>query len=75
MNAVLDVIEIDTLVVLGEDIPARITALEVRGSEHLLTYEVRWWDGQARKTEWVTPREIKPVKHCRTLRFNEELHT
>lgn len=65
----LDVIEIGSAVLLDGDIPATITALEVRGSEHLLTYQATWWDERNRKCEWVTPEEIKHAEQRRTIRF------
>ena len=65
----LSVIEIGSAVILDGDIPATIGALEVRGSEHLLTYQVIFWDKRTRKTEWVTPAEIKHAEQRRTMRF------
>jgi hypothetical protein len=65
----LVVIEVGSPVMLDGDIPATITALEVRGSEHLLTYQVVFWDERTRKAEWVTPEEIKHAEQRRTIRF------
>lgn len=66
----MEVIEIGSEVTIDNDIPAVVTALEIRGAEHLLTYQVTWWDERTRKSEWVTPREVK-ASHAkrRTLQF------
>lgn len=55
----MEVYEIGTAVLIDGDIPATITALNIRGLEHRVTYEVMWWDERTRKTEWLDPFEIK----------------
>lgn len=67
----LEVFEIGSAVVLDGDIPATVTALSIRGVEHYLSYEVTWWDERDRKSDWVTPGEVKAGEACktRTLRF------
>lgn len=65
----LEVIEIGSPVMLDGDIPATVTALEVRGVEHLLTYQVTFWDERNRKSEWVTPQEIKHAEQRRKIVF------
>lgn len=68
----MEVIEIGSDVTIDNDIPAIVTALEVRGAEHLLTYQVTWWDERTRKVEWVTPREVKATQaKRRTLQFKQ----
>lgn len=66
----MEVFEIGSAVLLGGDIPATITAINIRGKEHRLTYEVMWWDERNRKTEWVDPFEIE-IREAKkqTLRF------
>jgi hypothetical protein len=56
----LQVLEIGSQVLIDGDIPATITAINIRGLEHRLTYEVTWWDERTRRTEWLDPFEIKP---------------
>lgn len=55
----MEVFEIGSDVLLDGDIPAKITAINIRGAEHRLTYEVTWWDERNRKSEWVDPFEIR----------------
>ena len=66
----MSVLEIGSKVLLDGEIPATVTAINVRGVEHRLTYEVTWWDERTRKSEWVDPFEIEPKQvSARTLRF------
>lgn len=66
----IEVIEIGSEITIDNDIPAIVTAVEIRGSEHLLTYQVTWWDERTRKSEWVTPQEVKASQSKRrTLQF------
>jgi hypothetical protein len=67
----MDVFEIGTEVLLDRDIPARVTAICIKGTEHRLTYEVTWWDERQRKSEWVGPYEIRSKQEAkmRSLRF------
>jgi hypothetical protein len=64
----LEVIEIGSSVMLDGEIPATVTGLEVRGAEHLLTYQVTWWDERSRKSEWVTPRAKAPRVYKTSIR-------
>jgi hypothetical protein len=66
----ITVLEVGSKVILDGDIPATVTALNIRGIEHRLTYEVTWWDERTRKSEWVDPFEIESKDAIiRTLRF------
>jgi len=66
----LEVFEIGSHVVIDGEIPAIVTAINVRGTEHRLQYEVTWWDERTRKSEWVEPFEIKPKDaKTRTMTF------
>lgn len=67
----MDVFEIGTEVLLDGKIPARITSINLRGTEHRITYEVTWWDERTRKSEWVDPLEFvaQGAKNRRALRF------
>jgi hypothetical protein len=66
----MEVFEIGSAVLLDGDIPATITSINIRGTEHRLTYEVTWWDERNRKTEWVDPFEIRAKEAKKqSLRF------
>ena len=66
----IEVYEIGSQVTIDGDIPATVTAINIRGMEHRLQYEVTWWDERTRKTEWVDPFEIKPMEaKTRTMSF------
>ena len=66
----MEVYEIGAQVMLDGNIPATVTAINIRGVEHRLTYEVTWWDERNRKCEWVDPFEIKSTgMKTRTLKF------
>lgn len=45
-------------VLVDGNIPARITAVEIRGD--LITYQCCWWDERQRRSEWVSAEEVKP---------------
>lgn len=56
----LRIYPVDSEVVIGDDIQARITAVCLRGlAGTSVTYECVWWDGRSRRSEWLTESEIK----------------
>jgi hypothetical protein len=65
MNGLIQVYPIGSEIVIDGDIPAVITAFEVRGMVGLITYQCTWWDERNRKSEWLTESEIKPREHVR----------
>lgn len=60
MVTTLEVYEIGSEVIIDGDIPAVITAFEVRGKVGLITYQCAWWEDRTRKSEWLTENEVKP---------------
>jgi hypothetical protein len=66
----VQVFEIGSQVVIDGEIPATITGINIRGTEHRLCYECTWWEERTRKSEWLEPFEIKPKDaKVRTLSF------
>lgn len=68
----MEVYEVGTEVLLDNDIPARITAICIKGVEHRLTYECTWWDERVRKCDWLDPWEItarSDLARKRSLKF------
>lgn len=64
----IEVLQIGQKVTIDGEIPATITAINIRPATggYRITYEVMWWDERSRKTEWVDPFEIdttEPKKH------------
>lgn len=49
---------------IGDDIPAKVSAVSIRDKRIL--YEVTWWDGRTRKVEWLEEFEVKQT--CATPR-------
>jgi hypothetical protein len=49
----MEVYEIGSQVLIDGDIPATVTAINIRGIEHRLQYEVTWWDERNRKSDWL----------------------
>lgn len=49
---------------IGDDIPAKVSAISIRDKRVL--YEVTWWDGRTRKVEWLEEFEVKQT--CDTPR-------
>lgn len=54
-------------VLVDGNIPARITAVEIRGD--LVTYQCCWWDERQRRSEWVSAEEVKPKNGNSTRRI------
>lgn len=65
--ASIEVYAIGSDVVIDGDIPAVITAFEVRGKVGLITYQCAWWEERSRKSEWLTEDEIKPKETIRKI--------
>lgn len=53
---------------IGNDIHARIRAIETRGPQRLVSYQCVWWDDRDLKSEWVYSDEIMPapIRETRT---------
>ncbi|MGZ6045670.1 MAG: hypothetical protein ACXWNW_14170 [Isosphaeraceae bacterium] len=61
----LEVLPLGSRVSLGDGtIPAIVTAIIIRGDRP--SYEVVWWDGRARKSEWLETSEVKSDEVART---------
>lgn len=65
----IEALAIGTQVYLDKNIPATVTAVCVRGDNHLI-YEVTWWSERDRKTEWVEPFEIREQEKRNDSSFN-----
>ncbi len=53
----IEVYAIGTRVTLDNDIPAYITAINIRGRN--VSYECNWWDERTRKSDWFTEHEFR----------------
>ena len=65
----IEIFTIGSKVTIDGDIPAMITAVEIRGAAGLVTYQCCWWDNRARKSEWVTASEIQPGTERTAVKF------
>lgn len=65
----IEMFAIGSKVTIDGDIPATITAVEIRGIAGLVTYQCCWWDQRTRKSEWVTAAEIQPGTERTTVKF------
>ncbi len=56
----LSILKPGTKIKLGEygAHSAEIQAVEIRGPERLVTYQVFWWEGSERNSEWITAPEV-----------------
>ncbi len=63
------------LVGANGDVPATITGFTIHFQN--LIYEVTWWDGSTKKTEWINPGEItfeaKPTQQINNVGVNEAI--
>jgi hypothetical protein len=55
-------------VVLADDIPAKVLSVQLRVAG-ALAYEVAWWDGNTRHSQWVEPQEVKAGKGASPTRL------
>jgi hypothetical protein len=55
-------------VVLADDIPAKVLSVQLRVAG-ALAYEVAWWDGNTRHSQWVEPHEVKAGAGGKPLRL------
>ena len=39
----------------------RVLAVTVRGASRAVSYDVVWWDGATRRTEWLQDHEVGPL--------------
>jgi hypothetical protein len=66
MKQLIRCLAIGSRVTLGEQVPeimGRISAISVRGAKaQYISYEVTFWAGDERKTEWVQPCEVEPME-------------
>ena len=53
----LDVYGVGTEVLIGDHVPAVITAICIRSENHV-TYECAWWDGNQRHCDWIESEEL-----------------
>lgn len=75
MSDVMEVYAVGSEVLLDKEIPARIAAINISGTEHKLEYQCTWWEERTRKSEWVTPQEIHRAPDRRkTLKFVGQDH-
>lgn len=56
----IEIWPIGSAVLIDGEIPAKITAIEIRGDVHLVTYQCAWWDERKRQSEWLTEAEFVP---------------
>jgi len=50
----MDVIRVGSEILLKRNIPATVTAINIRGSRHV-TYECQWWKDGVCYTQWFEP--------------------
>lgn len=49
----LELIEIGTEVLLNGGLPAKVSAVTIRGIENFVAYECVWWNEGERKVDWI----------------------
>ena len=62
-----------TLVAIGP--PDRATegvvlAVTVRGPRRAVSYDVAWWDGGTRRSDWLQPHEVRPLEGHEPVGFS-----
>ena len=55
----IEVLAIGSAIVIGDDIPARITAITISGEGSKVAYDVVWWDGRDRRGAWLDASEVR----------------
>jgi len=53
----VEVIDIGSWVIIGDDVPAKVTRICIRDNGNV-SYELSWWDGRTRKSEWLEAFEV-----------------
>ena len=64
----MNVIGVGSSVVVGDDIPAEVTAVCIRMSNHV-TYEVSFWSGREHKCVWVEQTEVRVTSGARPVKI------
>jgi hypothetical protein len=59
MTKNVEVLPIGTVVKIGGDIDAIITAVSIRGLEHSIAYECQWTNDSV-KTQWIDEIMVQP---------------
>jgi hypothetical protein len=57
----LKVFQIGSPVYIGDHIEATILAISIY-EHNRVSYQVAWWDGNTRKTDWLESFEVQPHK-------------
>lgn len=68
----LEVFQIGSPVIIGDHIEATILAISIY-EHNRVSYQVAWWDGNTRKSDWLEQHEVKSHKEQGTMRvgFND----
>lgn len=57
----IEVFQIGSPVYIGEHIEAKVLAISIY-EHNRVSYQVVWWDGNTRKTDWLESFEVQPHK-------------
>lgn len=57
----IEVFQVGSPVIIGEHIEARVLAISIY-EHNRVSYQVVWWDGNTRKTDWLESFEVQPHK-------------
>lgn len=63
----MDVLEPGTRVIVGDEIPAIVTAVLIKGDGY--SYEVVWWQDRVRYQQWMHPAEVRAGGDTAPLRI------
>ena len=69
----MNVLALGTTVRLSDDLTGIVTQICILGQNHV-RYEVAWWDGNTRHSQWFESFEVKPAEERQPMRigFNGE---
>ena len=64
----IEVMQVGSPVIVGEDIPATITGIAIDDKSRI-TYQCAWWDKRTRKNEWLEQFEVVRVPGVEQMRI------
>lgn len=67
MKSQIEVFQVGSPVIIGDHIEATILTICIY-NQLRITYQVAWWDGNTRKSEWLEEDEVKSHRGEVTMR-------
>ena len=64
----LNLLRVGSKVIIGEDINAIITGINIRDKDYV-TYECSWWNNGTNSTGWMLPSEITETKNSSRVKI------